>query len=1385
VSLSAFLHELAAQGVQVRAHGDELEVRVPRGVLTPAQRERLGRDKARILDLLRRHAAAPEPLPPLPPIVPRPAERFQAFPLTDIQQAYWLGRQGALELGGVGCHLYREFERSGLDLDRLERAWQLLVERHDMLRAVFSAEGEQRVLESVPACRIARLDLRGWEAGAAETALAAVREEMSHRVYAPDRWPLFDLRATLLDGGRTRIHFSLDLLLADAASILLLLREWAELYEAPVDRHNPPAVTFRDYVLAGAAWRETARFHADEAYWEERLDELPPAPRLPLARDPAGVERPQFVRRGFRLPAPAWSALRRRAERSGLTPSALLCAAYADVLAAWSGPSRFTVVLTLFQRLGDHPGVRGLVGDFTSTLLLAVDAGAGATFEERARALQARLAEDLDHSLVSGVQVARRLHRRERQPVILPVVFTSTLGHRPDGGGEAGPSLDWLGETVYGITQTPQVWLDHHAVEEGDDLVLAWDAVEALFPPGLLDDLFTAYTGFVRRLAEEELAWREPVAAHLPARQLAERAAANATGGGEPPRETLHGLAAASAARQPDSIAVIAPERALTYGELAGRAAELAARLRRQGAGPGELIAVVLEKGWEQAVAVLGILRTGAAWLPVDPSVPAERLACLLADGRVRLAVTAPGLADRLAWPGAVARLAVDASPLPNPAGGDAPAGSPDDLAYVIYTSGSTGRPKGVAIDHRGAVNTVLDINERFGLGPGDRVLALSSLSFDLSVWDLFGLLAAGGSLVVPPPETRRDPAAWLDLLERHRITVWNSVPALLEMLVEHTEGRGHGLPASLRLVLLSGDWIPPSLPGRLRALAPAARVISLGGATEASIWSIVHPIEEVDPEWASIPYGRPLRHQTFQVLNDRMEPCPVWVAGELCIGGAGLALGYWGDPVRTAERFVPDPAGHGRLYRTGDLGRYLPGGGLEILGREDRQVKIRGHRIELGEIESALTALPEVRAAVAAAVGEPRGERRLVAWVVPAREIPQAPAIPADRLAAAMSRPGWRMGNGHEGVPLTVRPALPHRRTVRHFRPEPVPFTDLAGLLSGLAAVEPEGAPLPRYHYPSAGSLYPVQTYLHVSEGRVAGLPGGTYYHHPGRHELVPLRTGARIGREAHAPNNREIFDQAAFCLFLVGRLPAIEPLYGDAARSFCLIEAGCMLQLLMTGTASGPLGLCPVGWVDFAPLEPLFELPEEHVFLHAVLGGLAAEETAAAAPPSRAGLARELREALARRLPEALIPSAFVLLDELPLTANGKVDRKALPLPEAAGGAPETAFAAPASGTERLLADLAREALGVERVGLDDNLFDLGATSLHVVRLHRRICETLRLDFPLATLFRHPTLRALSRFLAREEGSDRVDLDPSRKRAEARLAARGRRGPAAGETA
>ncbi|MFV2114777.1 amino acid adenylation domain-containing protein, partial [Micromonospora sp. LOL_025] len=960
----------------------------------------------------------------LPALVGDPAARHEPFPLTDIQEAYWVGRGSTIELGGVGAHGYSELRLRDFDEERFTRALHRLIDRHDMLRAVFH-DGVQRVLPRVPRYAMARQDLRGLDAETAGRKLGETRERMSHQVFDAGRWPLFEFAVTLLDG-EARLHVSLDALILDAASGQILEHELALLYADPAVDLPPLTVTFRDYVLAERALRRTPRYARALDYWRERVGTLAPAPQLPLERQPESVGRPRFTRYDEVVPAERWSRLKAVAGRHGVTPSVLLVTAFAQVLARWSRQSRFTLSLPLFNRLPLHPGINAVIGDFTSLVLLEVDVAAGVDFVTRARTVQEQLWQDIDHSAVSGVRVNRELARaRGTRHAALPVVFNSTLAEAAPDVGDSGLAAALGGEVLHGITQTPQVWIDHTVLEAGGRLHVNWDSIDELFPAGLVAEMFAAYRTLLGWLEEPD-AWYTtvdgPLAPPVPAAPPADRG-------------LLHELVDRQALATPAAPAVLAPDRLLDYATVRVEARRLAGRLQDHGVRPGQLVAVLLDRGWKQVVATLAVLHAGGAYLPLDPDWPAERVARVLQRAGAGLVLVD---SDRVALPEGVARLVVDAAAVA--AGG--PALRPVDLAetdvaYVIYTSGSTGTPKGVTIDHRGAVNTLLDVTARFGVGPADRVLAVSALSFDLSVFDIFGTLAVGAAVVTLDPELARDPAHWRDVSHAHRVSVWNSVPALAGMLLDDADA-GHPPPASLRLAMLSGDWIPLTLPDRLRKALPGIRVESLGGATEASIWSIHHPVDEVDPAWRSIPYGRALDHQGVHVLDEALRPRPTWATGDLYISGAGLALGYWRDEAATAASFVVHPVTGERLYRTGDLGRLRPDGTIEFLGREDGQVKVHGYRIELGEIEAALEGHPQVRTAALRLLGHAQGEKRLAAYVVP-----DGPAPDPAALVAYLER---RLPAYMVPASFTVLDALPlsaNGKVDRGQLPDPKPSTE------------------------------------------------------------------------------------------------------------------------------------------------------------------------------------------------------------------------------------------------------------------------------------------------------------------------------------------------------
>lgn len=970
------LHELGMESfLAVRLHlrlAERTGIRVPLeafvgatvGSLTTEVDTRRGTDDAAV-------GTGPEPTP-----VPR--EIFEAD-LTPIQASYWVGRDPDLPLGGVATFYYFEFDRAPeqfraadplAEVAALEASWNRLVIHHDMLRAVVTEQGRQRIEPPGTQFRIGVTDLRERASDGGAT-LDALRHNRSHQVRDTTTWPLFDIHAALLPGGGIRIYTGFDIIALDMASWILLMRQWGLLVADPANELPSATPTFLQTLAERDRPDRRRTREIDRDYWLERAVELPPGPRLPYAAAPETIRQSRFRRYERRLDPAQWSALTDRAAARGLSSTAVLLAAFGLTLVRWGATDPFCLNATLFDRPDTVDTDHGVVGDFSTTVLVEMGS-APVEFTDYARQVNARFWADLGHRSFSGVEVQRALGGDPAPRY--PVVFTSGVGL-----GQAEESATaWLGTEVFGVSQTPQVVLDHLVWDESGGLRIAWDAVTEALSPDLVTAMLDAELRLLTLLAADDNAWDRPDLGWNPYFEDPVPLPERARGAAGPLLADPQYLVAHE---RPDTPAIVGPSGTLTHNDLVRRARTQAATLAAAGVGPGDRVAVAIGKSIEQLVAAYAVLWAGATFVPVEPDWPAARIGTVCSRADIHHALVLPGSA-----------AALPDSVLEHPIGNEGTDGSgidvlrgdAGDLAYVIFTSGSTGEPKGVAIDHRAARTTVDDINDRFTIGSGDRVLALSALSFDLSIYDAFGVLGAGGALVVPEPDRLRDPAHWCELIGRHGVTVWNTAPAVAEMLVEYAEADPNAAAAlgSLRLMLLSGDWIPVTLPDRLRTVIGNVRVVGLGGATEAAIWSVCHPIDEVRPDWTSIPYGRALRDQYFLILDEADGPCPVGMPGELHIGGAGLAFGYVGAPEQTAARFVEHPRLGARLYRTGDLGRWRADGTIEFLGRADRQVKIRGHRIELGEIEAVVSRLPEVRQCVAAAVRGVDDRPRLVGYV-------------------------------------------------------------------------------------------------------------------------------------------------------------------------------------------------------------------------------------------------------------------------------------------------------------------------------------------------------------------------------------------------------------------
>ena len=977
--MEEILQSAARAGITIEAAGDDLRVKAPQGALTDELRQSLRQHKNELLRLLKSGLSLEETIEP---IEPDPANRHEAFVLTDLQHAYWLGRESALQMGNVATHLYVELECERLDIKHLQAALNEMILRHDMLRAVVQRNGTQRILAKVPEYSIAVNELSNARESEITEVIDKVRNELSHQVFDSHKWPLFEVRVSVLPNGLARMHVSLDLLILDAWSIFLFFREWYMFYQDPERDVDPFSISFREYVLAEQRLQKSSAYKRSQAYWLDRIEQLPPAPDLPLASDTKAGTKPKFVRREARIKKEKWFRLKQKIREEGLTSSVTLLVAYSEVLAKWSANPHFTLNVTLSNRKQLHKDVNSLLGDFTSLLMHEVDRrDVEASFLQFARRQQKLFAEEMEHREFSGVAVMREWARRRgsQMSAVMPVVFSSGLIW--SGDNEVG-NLEQFGKKVFSISQTSQVWLDHHVMELEGDLYFVWDAVEEKFEPGVLDAMFSAYCQLIERLAEDSKLWHETDVV-VPPENMRRMLSINKAGAPSIPM-ALHSGFVFNALKNPDSTALISSERTLSYGELLGESMALAQELRRRQLNKGEPVAIVMRKGWEQVVAVYGVLLGGGAYMPIDADLPQQRQLDLLKVGEVRLVLTQKNHSPAQVEDAGYEIIELEEIPtcgfnLNRLSQLDADSNS---LAYVIFTSGTTGVPKGVMIEHHSAFNTIAAINKMLKVGHTDRVLGLSSLSFDLSVYDIFGVMAAGGALVLPDCEKLNDPKHWRNLIQRYNVSLWNSAPQFMCMMMDSLGDR-EAFMNSIKTVMLSGDFIPLNLPDRLRAHSPDVKIVSLDDATEASIWSIYHEINEVDPKWKSIPYGKALPNQEVWVLNKALKPCPDYVRGKIFIGGCGVVKGYWRDEVKTRSRFLTHPQSGEKIYDTGDLGFYSPDGNIFILGREDGQVKIRGFRVELGEIESVLRRHTAISGALVVATEKPGESRQLIAYIV------------------------------------------------------------------------------------------------------------------------------------------------------------------------------------------------------------------------------------------------------------------------------------------------------------------------------------------------------------------------------------------------------------------
>ncbi|EPO3035340.1 non-ribosomal peptide synthetase [Vibrio cholerae] len=918
--------------------------------------------RAKLLDRLKR----PEPQRE---VVALDSEaRYEPFAMTDMQQAYWLGRSRQLDGGDVAMHLYLEFQSASYDIERLEWALNTVIARHDMLHAVVLDSENQQVLSSFPQVNIELFDF-----SAVPERLDTLRQELAHRKSDLTQWPQNQVVVTKLADRDYRLHLSLDLWCIDGRSYQILLKEFASLYQhGSAEGLRRPTLTFRDYVIYQQKQQESQAALKAKAYWEPRLDTLPAAPALPMTRrEPQGQGFQRFL---TTLSVEQTLQLKGYAQQHGVTLSSVLMTLYSLVLGKWSGESAFTLNVPRFNRPSVHPDVNHVIGEFATFSLLEVTLDSKLPFADQVKRLQQQMMEDMEHASVSGMELLRALTKKHGSVVKMPVVFTAS----PELGQEQKQFEDEIaifGAIRYALSQTPQVDLDCQYFMLKDQLNINWDALVHKFEPGVIVDMFGEFERLLQLISSAETDWQQVVTARLPDAQQAIWDRVNDT---DTPYELIDWRAVLEqhARTQPENTALIYTGEAITWSQLHQQVTIMAANLQAYRPTSG-VVALYVPKGPMQIMAAYACVIAGYAYLPIDIEAPQDRVSAILTESGADLLIQTTGVS---VVEETIQRVEIDE--LAKDRGNVllASAVKAEQLAYVIYTSGSTGTPKGVPIQHQGLSNFAQFNQRTFNLSPGDRVMALSAIHHDMSVFDLFSGLLAGAALVVPDESARRLPDQWLQLAITEQVTVWNGVPAAAQQLIAVANELNVTL-AHLRLMILGGDWVGKDTPDRLKSIAPHCQLYTVGGPTEISVWNISSRVTALEGDWPSLPYGKPADNSGYLILSHDGGLAPVWVSGEMLCFGTGVFDGYLNRPDLNEDTFLHHPH-YGRLYRTGDIGRMRPCGNLEFIGRTDSRVKLNGHRIELSEIEQLAADVDGVVQSVALVVSSGQGDNLALCYL-------------------------------------------------------------------------------------------------------------------------------------------------------------------------------------------------------------------------------------------------------------------------------------------------------------------------------------------------------------------------------------------------------------------
>ncbi|QRN40660.1 MAG: amino acid adenylation domain-containing protein [Neisseriaceae bacterium] len=896
----------------------------------------------------------------------------EEFPLAPMQYAYWVGSMDGQLLGNVAAHLYVEFEGQNLNIQKFRQSLQKLVNRHDMLRVKVLDNGYQKFSTLLNFDPLVINDLSSLSSLESSSKLEIIRREKSSQTIFKNQKKVFEFTLTLLSHGKFRLHVDIDMLAADAVSYRILLNDLAILYS---DYGELPSInySYRDYVLTKLN-NISAHKEIDKRWWNERIKNFPNPLQLPLVNDQNLSESMQSTRLFYWISPENKQKIETFAKNNQVTMAMTLLTAFAEAVGTHSKDKKFFLNLPLFNREQFHPDVDLLVGDFSSSVLVEIDLTNKQTIIERIKSISHFFIESVTHNSYSALDVLRDLSRNRGTTVLAPVVYTSAIGLGELFSEQVTRNF---GKPVWLLSQGPQVILDAQITEYERGFLANWDVREGVFLPGVIESIFSIYQENIETIIQSEKNYQKYFKNNVIEEQIKQRNKCNNTL--YPVKHhILHQKFYDHAAEQPEKTAIYYQHgdgiKRISYRELANLSLRVASFLVSQGVKPGVKVALSLEKGPQQIIILLGVLASGATYVPIGIKQPQVRKLSILTTSESTFYIVED---SSLTVKADNVRIITSKECFNSIETLSEPITiSSESIAYIIFTSGSTGSPKGVEVSHKAVMNTLEVVNYLFSVSRDDISLAFSSLEFDLSIQDIFGLFNVGGSTVVINEDGRYDADYLHQQITQFKVTQLYAVPSMLEMLLSSEQ---NAVMPSLRLVILGGDKISPELYYQFKRHNPRSRFAGFGGATETAIHCTYYEVkDQLNSYFTCVPYGYPLLNNACRVVDMSGNDCANWTIGELWIGGLGLANGYINLPDKTKEKFVQKDGQ--TWYRTGDLARYTNDGVVDYIGRCDNQIKLRGYRIEIDEIEGVINRIKEIKNTVVMVIKD-RGVN-LVAFV-------------------------------------------------------------------------------------------------------------------------------------------------------------------------------------------------------------------------------------------------------------------------------------------------------------------------------------------------------------------------------------------------------------------